>query len=226
MKHSRKLFVSIFLLVSIYSCSKKNYPVSTMPIDGDGNTYQTVIIGEQEWFAENLKTTSYNNGKPIKQLPISSGKASYYWYDNDTIYKGYGGLYTWGAVISDKLCPTDWRVPTRSDWEMLERQLQTQEENIAKALASQDGWMRNHQVGTIGYKPETNNSSGFKALPAGSYRGKDGKFRLMGSSAFFWTKTTVGERYTYVPFLNSARDSISHPSVIQTGAHSVRCIKK
>ena len=33
--------------------------------DIDGNTYQTIQIGNQEWMMENLKVTHYRNGDPI-----------------------------------------------------------------------------------------------------------------------------------------------------------------
>ena len=102
--------------------------------DIDGNEYQTVIIGDQEWMAENLRVTHYLNGD---EIPI--GLCDQAWFDTANgaaaIYDhtgwdvegiatsaemvdAYGKLYNWFAVTDPRgLCPDDgWRVPTDEDW--------------------------------------------------------------------------------------------------------------
>ena len=37
-------------------------------IDADGNVYPTVVIGNQEWMADNLRTTHYRNGDAIPKV--------------------------------------------------------------------------------------------------------------------------------------------------------------
>jgi uncharacterized protein (TIGR02145 family) len=96
-------------------------PCPGMPtiIDVDGNTYNTVQIGNQCWMAENLKTTRYRNGVPI-DYPGEDNVAwannttgAYSWYNHDTTMKQlYGALYNYYVNINyNAICPEGWRVP-------------------------------------------------------------------------------------------------------------------
>ncbi len=87
--------------------------------DVDGNEYPTVLIGDQCWMKENLKTTKYNDGLPIPNVTdniewywLTTG--AYVWYENDNTWKEkYGAMYNWTAVDNPGgLCPTGWHVPT------------------------------------------------------------------------------------------------------------------
>lgn len=92
--------VNIFLLIVIpillVSCEKEK---KTLPMDGDGNTYDTIVFGTQTWLSENLKTTKYINGYPVPLADDSTAwtdftRGAYCWYENNINYKdSYGALY-------------------------------------------------------------------------------------------------------------------------------------
>jgi uncharacterized protein (TIGR02145 family) len=94
--------------------------------DYDGNVYPTVIIGHQEWLAENLKSITYRDGTPIPNLTdatdfFNDTDGAYVWYNNDIATKNYGGaLYNWFACTNvHNLAPTGFRVPTMADFDVL-----------------------------------------------------------------------------------------------------------
>jgi len=93
--------------------------------DADGNVYETIIIGDQVWMNENLKTTKLNDNTDIPNLITNTAwqgelNPGYCWYDNDqTNYSSFGLLYNWYAVNTGKLCPSSWHVPTEEEWAIL-----------------------------------------------------------------------------------------------------------
>jgi uncharacterized protein (TIGR02145 family) len=176
--------------------------------DGDGNLYNTINIGTQCWTKENLKATKYNDGITI--IPdetanagwgmLSTGARTEYVAAGVTGYvPTYGYLYNWYAAagitstvgISTKnICPSGWHVPTDADWTTLIQYL----DNMATGSLPNSG----NQSISAGIKLKatnlwnsplnTNNSSGFSALPGG-YRDSGGNFSNIGGHAYFWTTT-------------------------------------
>ena len=96
----------------------------------DGYDYAVVEIGDQCWFAENLRTTVYADGSAIPEetdntawLGLSTGARCD--YDNDASNVAtYGRLYNWyAATDAAELCPTGWHVPIDDEWTALETYL-------------------------------------------------------------------------------------------------------
>ena len=111
------------------------------PVSYQGYDYATVLIGDQCWFAENLRNESYRNGDAIptglsdnEWSSTTSGAVAIYGEDaNCSEYSPdidacdpaqslseYGRLYNWYAVDEARgLCPSGWHVPTDGEWTVL-----------------------------------------------------------------------------------------------------------
>ena len=180
--------------------------------DQNGNTVKTVQIGTQTWFAENLKTTTYNDGTTIPNVTDGTAWAALTTgaqcdYDNTPANTTtYGKLYNWYAVNTGKLCPTGWHVPSNAEWSTLQTYLiangynytttNITDDSIAKSIASTTDWSSSTSIGAIGNNPSTNNKSGFTALPGG-YRYSNGSFHSIGNYGYWWSSTELGTSFAH-----------------------------
>jgi len=210
-----KLFIVLFLFLN--SCEKDKK--TGLPVDGDGNVYDTIRIGTQTWLKENLKTTKYNNGDPIPHIIdnaewMTFGRGAYCWYDNNPGYKDtYGALYNWHAArLSGFLCPVGWHVPTATEWRDL----------IANLGGEHYAGGKLKETGTIHWINEsegTTNETGFTALPGG-HRYIDGTFRDLREYGYWWMSEL--NRYVTVNYSNPRSGEGAWDGA---AGYSVRCIK-
>lgn len=96
----------VFLLCFPLFTTNSNSVFDSFKDQRDGQTYQTIQIGQQTWMAENLNFRS--------EASIC--------YDNHPFNcRRYGRLYVWEEAI--KLCPSGWRLPNDKDWNALYRKM-------------------------------------------------------------------------------------------------------
>ena len=191
------------------------YDMGTVEIGG--RTYKTVIIGDQEWLAENLdyKFTGLDVGHVERDYSIP--KAAY--YDNDEATYGvdgnkYGLLYNWTAVDylntnRATLC-NGWHVPSRDDWDVL---ISAVGESPSTKLRSETGWESSSYAGTDDF--------GFNAKPCGY---SISQFFSVGWRASFWTSDAKDSSSAYYKYFHSGPDVSENDQVRYLG-YSVRLVR-
>jgi uncharacterized protein (TIGR02145 family) len=105
-----------------------------------------VRIGSQIWATENLNVIKFRNGDPIPEVKsndewasfINEGKPARCFFQNDKEkYQSYGQIYNIHAVTDERgLCPLDYRIPTKQDWEKLNNHLQQEYFSGGSTIAS------------------------------------------------------------------------------------------
>lgn len=205
--------------------------------DFDGNVYNTVQIGQQCWLKENLKVTHFSDGTAISQGSTSASSTSALYYDNQSL----GHLYNWPATVrggADTLsgyvqgvCPTGWHVPSYGEWNALISYVKTQpayycdsdSNNIAKALASTNYWNTTTNSCAVGNNPESNNATGFSALPAGLFCYQ---IVYLWNQTSFWSSTEhADESMAWYIGVSYVVPNISLSAFDKWAGFSVRCLK-
>jgi uncharacterized protein (TIGR02145 family) len=191
--------------------------------DQDGNTYATIVIGTQEWMAENLRTSKYRNGDPIPNVIDQqqySGLTSGAWshYDNNSQYETpYGKLYNWYAVTDTRnICPVGWHEPTYADWTVLTNYLNEETGGRKMKSVGEDYW-------TTSNAGETN-ESGFSALPGGE-RSHGGEFVTFGKFGSWWTTDVNAANNPFLRYLDYQNNGINVVTSTKKEGLSVRCLK-
>ena len=212
--------------------------------DVDGNIYNTVMIGDQCWMRENLRTTKYSDGINILQGNDTSTAIGYWYYPNNIFYNKstFGLLYNWKAVMRNSyssnaipsgiqgICPDGWHVPSDAEWTQLtdyvsaHNQYVCGDDNsyIAKALASTTFWYSSTNTCAVGNNSSANNTTGFDAMPAGYYY--TGGYANLSEFAYFWS-TSVYSNSVWNRFLGCYGDDVSRGTWSKSCGFSVRCLR-
>ena len=219
-------FTTFSIPADAQSCP--NTPTVT---DGDGNVYSTVLIGTQCWMRQNLRTTKKADGTAIPAGGSNTSDTApyYYNYSGSSIpltERGY--LYNWPAAM--EACPVGWHLPSDAEWTQLTVYVQGQSEyvcngdaaNIAKALASTSRWSSTSAACAVGNGQESNNATGFSAVPAGRCDGSS--FRSSGVVVHYWSSTEISTA-VYERYLHYKSVEVSRSNSGKADGFSVRCLR-
>ena len=172
----------------------------------DGDDYATVLIGQQCWFQQNLRSTHFTNGDEIAYVAsndeylsnVQNDIPAQCFADYDSLNFSeppYGRFYNGYAVIDSRLlCPVGWHVATDADWQTLEMAL-----GMSADEADATGWRGTNQGELLKSSPtdepgwDGTNASGFSLFSTGWFEA-NGTFH---AQAKLWAPAQI----SFAPFV-------------------------
>jgi len=220
--------------------SSSSVPPQSSKIEGDpviyeGETYPTVIIGEQVWMAKNL-----NYAVEGSKCGGDDGKLK----DENTSYcDTYGRLYNWATAMNlpsscnstscasqvgtkhRGICPEGWHIPSNADWNALMKFVNpncSDNSSCAGAgtkLKATSGW--NSYSGV----PAGTDEFGFSALP-GCFGYSDDRFDPVGSNGSWWSASERSSDGAYNRSMHYYHEDVGYYEYdVKSSLFSVRCVK-
>ena len=204
--------------------------------DYNGNVYEAVIIGNQVWMAENLKSTHYADGSALVDGTgagnIDADYTTKYYFnynDNESYVAAYGRLYTWAAVMNGEAssnnnpsgvqgaCPTGWHIPSDAEWTELTDYLGG--ESVA------GGKLKEIDL-THWNSPNTGatNETGFTALGSG-YRDDITLSQELKTRVLWWSSTVYNTDNTYGRYIFNNSGAVVRNYIEKDTGISIRCLK-
>ena len=227
------------LLVKMYANDVLIYP-AIFKSCGDpftdtrnGEVYNTVIIGEQCWMAENLNIGEMING--IEEM-TDNGIIEKYCY-NDSILNcdTYGGLYQWDEMMQytidtarQGICPAGWHLPTDYEWKILEGNVDSRY-GVGDPEWDNDG-SRGYNAGfnlksILGWAIHGNGSDAYEfTAKSGGMRFYNEDFKNKGYTASFWSSNGFNYYKAWHRSCSSDMDVFRYGWEKEIGL-SIRCLK-
>ena len=191
------------------------------PVNYHSYDYATVQIGEQCWFAENLRTSQYSNGDEVPNVPqgadwqaaTNDGSGAWaYFSNNPESGETFGKLYNWYVTVDERgICPAGWHVPENAEWGVLV-------DHYGGAEAAAIELKGNYSDEWFG-----NGASGFNALPGGFRDYGNSLFFFQGTSGDWWTSSNQGAGFWRG--MDSNSNSVHNALYGRAMGNSIRCLK-
>ena len=243
MRHKRLKLSAVLLLglgltgLQAQTMYVKESSGSTFTDPRDGKVYQTVVIGNQVWMAENL---AYLPSVNMVADGSEDAAGSYYYvygYDGTNVadakatdnYATYGVLYNWTAAMDGEassttnpsgiqgVCPAGWHLPSEAEW--------TELTNYLGGTSVAGGKLK--ETGTTHWNtPNTGatNETGFTALPGG-YRNINGSFNFIGIYGNWWSATEYNATNAWILRMYDYYSDVPRNYLYKEVGFSVRCVR-
>jgi len=233
----------VVLFPTMRSCSSHYYITHPLPPSGhrvwdihksseivtdyDGNTYNTIKIGDDVWMTENMRTTHDRNGNEIlvcnENFHNSENLCCCAPNDDTSNIKKFGYLYNLKAIRD--ICPPGWHLPDYNAFRYFKDGSGGGVEKPAKRIASKTDWKPSRGNYNVGCDPSANNTVGLSVLPAGVAieTGYGYETRAFGLAASIWCYNCSHEYRHLEIYYNDPDFSFESEADVWS---SVRCVKE